>query len=74
MRSKGESIMCGKIFLTMNSIFSTAGVMVVCITLLTMLTKMDFVDIGAVSMIVGCFVGVTSFIRWGKTLASVGSK
>ena len=42
--------------------------------ILTAVTKMDFVDIGVVSAIVGSYVGVTSFIRWEKAPASTGNK
>lgn len=62
--------MWGKWISVMNSVFSTAGITGCCIMILTAMTKMDFVDIGIVSAIVGCYVGVTSFIglklRWRK--------
>ncbi len=62
--------MCEKFISVMNSIFSTVGVTGLCVMFLTAVTKMDFVDIGVISAIVGCYVGVTSFIslkiRWGE--------
>lgn len=71
---KGEIIMWGKFLSVMNSVFSTAGITGCCIMILTAVTKMDFVDIGVVSAIVGSYVGVTSFIRWEKAPASTGNK
>ena len=51
-----------KIISIMNSIFSTVGMTGLCIMLLTAVTNMDFVDIGVVGLVVGCYVGVVSFI------------
>lgn len=54
--------MYGKIISVMNSIFSTVGIIGLCIMILTSVTQLDFVDIGVISLVVGSYVGVSSFI------------
>ena len=64
--------MYSKIISIMNSTFSTLGMTGLCVMLLTAVTNMDFVDIGVVALVVGCYVGVISFIglrqRWNHNL------
>ena len=61
-----------KIISIMNSIFSTVGMTGLCVMLLTAVTNMDFVDIGVIALVVGCYVGIVSFIglrqNWNHTL------
>lgn len=62
--------MYSRIGAVLNLIFSTIGIIGVSFIFLAMATEMDFVDIGVICLVLGCYLGVSRIIglrlKWSR--------